>query len=305
MKNFRRLIAVLIAAALAPMTLSAQEAATITGRVTNAQGQPEAAVLVRIESLNVGASTGADGNYRLVIPASRITRAGQSVNVTASRTGLSPVSRTISLSPGATLQQNFQMATSVLLLEDVVVTGTAGAVEARKVPFEVGQITAEDIQVPTTSAASALQGKVAGATVVQGSGRPGSAPSILLRGPKSINAENRSQEPLYIVDGVILGASMADIDALDIEKIEVLKGAAAASLYGSRAANGVVQITTRRGNRVADDQVRYSFRSEYGRSALPQTPQALLTEVHQYRDTTINGQQYFFTSAGAPCLFIN
>ena len=158
------------------------------------------------------------------------------------------------------------MATSVLLLEDVVVTGTAGAVEARKVPFEVGQVTAEDIQVPPTSAACAIQGKVAGATVVSGSGRPGSAPSILLRGPKSINAAGRSQEPLYIVDGVILGSSMADIDALDIEKIEVLKGAAAASLYGSRAANGVVQITTRRGNRVADDQVRYAFRTEYGRS---------------------------------------
>jgi TonB-linked SusC/RagA family outer membrane protein len=302
MNNFRRLIAVLIAAGLAPATLMAQEAATVTGRVTNAQGQPEAAVLVRIESLNVGASTGADGNYRLVIPATRI-RAGQSVTVTASRTGLSPVSRSITLSPGATLQQNFQLATSVLLLEDVVVTGTAGAVESRKVPFEVGQVTAEDIQVPPRSAAGAIQGKVAGATVVQGSGRPGSAPSILLRGPKSINAAGRSQEPLYIVDGVILGASMADIDALDIEKIEVLKGAAAASLYGSRAANGVVQITTRRGNRVADDQVRYAVRSEYGRSNLPATPDALLARTHQYRDTVINGEQFFFTTGGTRCRF--
>ncbi|HVH13970.1 MAG TPA: TonB-dependent receptor plug domain-containing protein, partial [Longimicrobium sp.] len=302
MKNFRRLIAVLIAAALAPVTLMAQEAATVTGRVTNAQGQPEAAVLVRIESLNVGASTGADGNYRLVVPGARI-RAGQSVNITASRTGLSPVSRSITLSPGATLSQNFQMATSVLLLEDVVVTGTAGAVEARKVPFEVGQVTAADLQVPPTRAAGAIQGQVAGATVVSGSGRPGSAPSILLRGPKSINAAGRSQEPLYIVDGVILGASMADIDALDIEKIEVLKGAAAASLYGSRAANGVVQITTRRGNRVADDQVRYAFRSEYGQSGLPQTPEALLSEYHQYRDTVVNGQQYFFTTGGVMCRF--
>src|SRR5688500_6011056 len=140
-RAFVRALFILLAL-LAPATLMAQEAATVTGRVTNAQGQPEAAVLVRIESLNVGASTGADGNYRLVIPAARI-RAGQSATITASRTGLSPVSRTITLSPGATLQQNFQMATSVLLLEDVVVTGTAGAVEARKVPFDVGQVTAE------------------------------------------------------------------------------------------------------------------------------------------------------------------
>jgi TonB-linked SusC/RagA family outer membrane protein len=300
MRNFRRLIAVLIAAALAPATLMAQEAATVTGRVTNAQGQPEAAVLVRIESLNVGASTGADGNYRLVVPGARI-RAGQSVTITASRTGLSPVSRTITLSPGATLSQNFQMATAVLLLEDVVVTGTAGAVEARKVPFEVGQVTAADIQVPPTSAASAIQGKVAGATVVSGSGRPGSAPSILLRGPKSINAGGRSQEPLYIVDGVILGASIADIDALDIEKIEVLKGAAAASLYGSRAANGVINITTRRGNRVADDQVRYSFRSEMGRSEMGSTPEALLTETHQFA-LTADGR--FVDRSGNACNFM-
>jgi len=281
MKNFRR-IAVLIAAALAPATLSAQEAATVSGRVTNAQGQPEAAVLVRIESLNVGASSGADGNYRLVVPGARI-RAGQSVTITASRTGLSPVSRTVTLSPGANLTQNFQMATSVLLLEDIVVTGTAGAVEARKVPFEVGQVTAEDIQVPSANAASALQGKVAGVTVVSGSGRPGSAPSIILRGAKSINAAGRNQEPLYIVDGVILGASVVDVDALDIEKIEVLKGAAAASMYGSRAANGVIQITTRRGSRVADDQVRYTFRSEAGRSEMFNTPDLLLSESHQYQ----------------------
>jgi TonB-linked SusC/RagA family outer membrane protein len=303
MKNFRRLIAVLIAAALAPASLLAQEGATVSGRVTNAQGQPEAAVLVRIESLNVGASSGADGNYRLVVPAARI-RAGTSVTITASRTGLSPVSRTVTLSPGANLTQNFQMATSVLLLEDIVVTGTAGAVEARKVPFEVGQITAEDIPVPSTNAASALQGKVAGVTVVSGSGRPGSAPSIILRGAKSINAAGRNQEPLYIVDGVILGSSVVDIDALDIEKIEVLKGAAAASMYGSRAANGVIQITTRRGSRVADDQVRYTFRSEGGRSEMFNTPDLLLSESHQYRLVNTDSGTFFVGANGQPCRFL-
>jgi TonB-linked SusC/RagA family outer membrane protein len=133
---------------------------------------------------------------------------------------------------------------------------------------------------------------------VSGSGRPGSAPSILLRGPKSINAAGRDQEPLYIVDGVILGASMADIDALDIEEIEVLKGAAAASLYGSRAANGVIQITTRRGSSVPDDQVRYSFRSEFGRSEMPSTPEDLLTETHQYE---LDAQGRFIASNGTPC----
>ena len=300
MRQFRRLIAVLIAAALAPVSLLAQEAATVTGRVTNAQGQPEAAVLVRIESLNAGASTGADGTYRLVIPGARI-RAGQAVQITASRQGLSPVSRSVTLSPGASLTQNFQMAAQIILLEDVVVTGTAGAVEARKVPFEVGSVSGADIPVPPTNAATALQGKVAGVTVVSGSGRPGSAPSILLRGPKSINAAGRSQEPLYIVDGVILGSSVADIDALDIEEIEVLKGAAAASLYGSRAANGVIQITTRRGSSVPDDQVRYTFRSEYGQSGLPNTPADLLVETHQY---ALTADGMFISRAGTPCEYL-
>ena len=300
MRQFRRLIAVLIAAALAPVSLLAQEAATVTGRVTNAQGQPEAAVLVRIESLNAGASTGADGTYRLVIPGARV-RAGQAVQITASRQGLSPVSRSVTLSPGASLTQNFQMAAQIILLEDVVVTGTAGAVEARKVPFEVGSVSGADIPVPPTNAATALQGKVAGVTVVSGSGRPGSAPSILLRGPKSINAAGRSQEPLYIVDGVILGSSVADIDALDIEEIEVLKGAAAASLYGSRAANGVIQITTRRGSSVPDDQVRYTFRSEYGQSGLPNTPADLLVETHQY---ALTADGMFISRAGTPCEYL-
>ncbi|HEX6371716.1 MAG TPA: von Willebrand factor type A domain-containing protein [Longimicrobium sp.] len=168
-------------ALLATRTAAAQEAATVTGRVTSAQGQPEAAVLVRIESLNVGASTAADGMYRLVIPGARI-HAGQAVQITASRAGLSPVSRSITLSPGAVVTQNFQMAAQIILLEDVVVTGTAGATEARKVPFAVGTVSG------SAPPSSAVQGRVAGATVVSGTGQPGNAPAILLRGPKSINA---------------------------------------------------------------------------------------------------------------------
>ncbi|HLM66718.1 MAG TPA: von Willebrand factor type A domain-containing protein, partial [Longimicrobium sp.] len=231
---------------LLAVPLAAQEAATVTGRVTNAQGQPEAAVLVRIEALNVGASTGADGNYRLVVPGARI-RSGQPVTITASRTGLSPVSRTITLHPGATVTQSFQMAASALLLEDVVVTGHAGAVETRRAPFVIGQVTGQNIQVPPVSAAPAIQGKVAGATVTTGS-QPGVSPSILLRGPKSINAPGSSAEPLYVVDGVVAsGGQLAQIDGADIQAVEVVKGAEAVSLYGSRGANGVVQITTRSG----------------------------------------------------------
>ena len=171
---------------LVSSTLAAQAPATVTGRVTNAQGQPEAAVLVRIESMNVGASTAADGQYRLVVPGARF-RDGQSVNITASRTGLSPVTRTITLRPGAAIAQNFQMATSTLLLEALVVTGVAGPTSRARVPYSVSTVRPADVQVPTAS--GDIQGKVAGATVVGANGQT-AASSILLRGPASINAPN-------------------------------------------------------------------------------------------------------------------
>lgn len=142
MRNLVRLALLLLFAVPA----AAQGPAIVTGRVTSAAGAPEAAVLVRIESLNVGSSTGADGAYRLVVPAARI-RPGQSVTITASRTGLSPVSRTLVLHPDSVLTQDFQVAAEALLLEEILVTGSAGA----------------------TSARAAIAGKVAGARI--GSGR--------------------------------------------------------------------------------------------------------------------------------------
>jgi TonB-linked SusC/RagA family outer membrane protein len=280
MRKLRRLIAVMIAAALAPAALLAQEAATVSGRVTNAQGQPEPSVLVRIESLNVGAPTGADGTYRLVVPGARL-RAGQSVQITATRAGLARVTRTVTLSPGANLTQNFEMTAQIILLEDVVVTGVAGETPVTKLPIVVERLSAEDMPVPSTTAGGMIQGKVAGASVVTGSGLPGQAPSILLRGPTSINTQGRNQDPLYIVDGVILGSGLADIDANDIENIEIVKGAAAASLYGSRAANGVVQITTKSGRRLGANTTRYTFRQEIGRSDLPGS--IPLLQSHQFQ----------------------
>jgi Ca-activated chloride channel family protein len=234
----------LLLALLVAAQVQAQEPATLTGRVTNAQGQPEPAVLVRIESLNVGASSAADGSYRLVIPGSRFTD-GQSVTVTAMRTGLTPIGWTLTLRHGAALVQNFQMGTSALMLEELIVTGVTTTQTSRAVvPFEIARVTAGDLPVPPTSSASAqpyIQGKVAGATVTTPSSAPGTAPSIILRAPTALDA-NR-QEPLYVVDGVIV-PSIAELDASQIASVEVVKGAAAASLYGSRAANGVVQITT-------------------------------------------------------------
>jgi TonB-linked SusC/RagA family outer membrane protein len=164
---------------------------------------------------------------------------------------------------------NLELLPAVIRLDEVVVTGVVGATQRAKLPFTVDQVKGEDLPVPQTTAIGSLQGKVAGAIVTLGNAQPGAAPTILLRGPTSINASGRSQEPLYVVDGVILGAGMADLDALDIESIEVIKGAAAASMYGSRAAAGVVTITTRRGGNLAAEDIRFTARSEYGFNRLP------------------------------------
>ena len=103
------------------------------------------------------------------------------------------------------------------------------------------------------SAAESIRGKVAGARVIRGEGTPGEGTVVvILRGATSISTVGRSNQPLYVVDGVILGSSMVDIDALNIESIEVVKGASAAALYGARAANGVVSITTHRGRDIPE-----------------------------------------------------
>jgi TonB-linked SusC/RagA family outer membrane protein len=130
-------------------------------------------------------------------------------------------------------------------LQEVVVTGQTAATSQAKTTFTVTALTAEqDMPVTGNSALQTLAGKVTGMSVVSANGRPGTAPSIVLRGPKSINID-ASRSPLILVDGVILNGNSNDINPEDIESIEVVKGAAASSLYGSRAGNGVIQITTK------------------------------------------------------------
>src|SRR5205085_4021983 len=110
-------------------------------------------------------------------------------------------------------------------------------------------------------------GRIPGASVIAGgSSQPGSAPAIRLRSATSLTGR---QDPLVIVDGTISRLSLADINSEDIERIEIIKGAAASSLYGSDAANGVVQIFTKRGSSLAEGQTNFTFRNEFGSSYLP------------------------------------
>jgi TonB-linked SusC/RagA family outer membrane protein len=237
-----------------------EQGAVISGRVTAESGAPVGGAAVVIPSLNVGTLANEAGAFRLVVSAAR-TR-GQTVAITARFIGFRPSSRQITLTPGPQTV-NFSLPTDVNRLNEVVVTGVTGATERALVPFSVSRVDTSEMRVVAVNPLTQLQGKVPGANIVSNSGRPGSQPAVLLRGPTSINAYGRSQDPLYIVDGVILSGPLPDLNPQDIESIEVVKGAAAGTLYGSQAAAGVIQITTKSG-RGARNGVRFGFRSELG-----------------------------------------
>jgi TonB-linked SusC/RagA family outer membrane protein len=289
----------LLAVGLFAAAPAAAQTGTVTGTILDAStGAPLDAVQVSLETVgaaqtNLGGLTQATGRFILInVPA------GQYV-LRAQLLGFGTKTQVIDVIGGQPAIVDMRLDPEAISLSEIVVTGVAGATQRTKLPFDVAQVRVADLPVPSVNAAQSIQGKVAGVQVVGSSGRPGTAPSILLRGVTSIDATGRNQDPLYIVDGVILGSSMVDLDALDIQSVEVVKGAAAASLYGSRAGNGVIQIRTKRGAEVADDQVRYTLRTEYGRSELPTPNPLILTEAHEYA-LTPDGSQ-FLVADGTGC----
>lgn len=273
MRKLRWLLAMLVAAAFAPVSLLAQEPAVVSGRVTNAAGGPENAVLVRIEALGVGTTTSADGTYRLVIPASRV-RAGQQVTVTAARVGLASSSRPVTLSPGAQLTANFQLGADVLQLGEIVATGQGTATTRARSSVAVSTVSSQTIQESREqNVVAALAGKAPNVLVTSSSGDPGAGAYIQIRGAASVVG---GTQPLFVVDGSpidnssvniesgLAGTAVSnratDINPADIADIQILKGGAATALYGSRGANGVVLITTKSGRA---GQTRVSFSSTY------------------------------------------
>ena len=269
--NQTRFLSTLIVLLFAVTGLSAQET-VVSGTVTGANtGDPLPGANVTITNSNYGGATDINGNYSFQVPAS-----GATVELTVRFIGYYSQTINVTLTSG-NVTQDFVLDEDVLEMDAVVITGLVDATPKVKSPLSTGQVSGEALErVPATSPASALYGKVAGVKVVQGGGQPGDSPSILLRGPTSINASGRSQDPLYIIDGVVIdpsvsGSPLSDIPGDDIESIEVVKGAAGASMYGARAANGVIQIRTKRGNALAQNQTKIRFRSEFGTNDLPKT----------------------------------
>jgi len=269
MNRVRALAAALLGVVLVAPSASAQAGsgnAVINGTVLSEFGRPIEAAQVYITELSISVGTSGDGKYTISIPAARVS--GQQVNLRVRAIGQSPGVKPIRLQAG-TQTVNFELKADVNRLDEVVVTGVVGEGQERsKVPFAVAHLSTEDLPVPAMDPVTALAGKVSGMRIASTSGRPGSTPEIQLRGVTSINSAGRSTSPLFIVDGAIMNVgSLQELGGLDIESVEVVKGAAGASLYGTRAANGVITIKTKRGGSGAD-AVKFNVRSEYGLSDL-------------------------------------
>lgn len=245
-----------------PVSLAAQTR-TVSGIVARSSGGPLAGATVQMAGGRATTVTNDAGHYSLVVPDSAIRISFRAIGFRAQTAVVPPNITTLDVT----------LVADVFSLEQVVVTGQQTGVERRNATTSTSVVGTEDLtQVPASTIDKALQGKVAGAIISQNSGAPGGGVQIQIRGNNTIIG---GADPLFVVDGVIYsnatiptglssvtgsasnrGAGdqqddavnrVADLDPEDIESIEILKSAAAASIYGSKAANGVVVITTRRG----------------------------------------------------------
>ncbi len=285
------LVALMVGAA----PVMAQQTGSVAGLVRSETGEPIPGAQVSIVGTNLGTLTQENGRYLI----RQVPEGDYQVRVEL--IGFGTATRPIAVLAGQTITANVTLNSEAIALEEIVVTGVSGPTAKMNLPIEVSVVDSASLSVTSSSAGGMLAGKVAGARVLGNTGLPGSAPSIMLRGPTSINGNGRGQEPLFIVDGVILGSSLADINSEDIESIEVVKGAAAASLYGSRAANGVVQIRTKRGRGIAEGAPRYTFRTEYGMNSLEK--EIDLANNHLFSMTA--DQSAFSNSTEAGCESFN
>jgi TonB-linked SusC/RagA family outer membrane protein len=276
----------LAALAAAPGMALAQNA-VIRGTVRADNGEAVVGANVYIVELAAQGATNDAGRFVLTIPGDRVR--GQQLQLRVRAIGYRPSSRPITISVGEQTVA-FTLATDVNRLDEIVVSGVMEGTERARLPFTVATVDMADVPVVSSDPLRMLAGRVPGANITSGNGRPGGAPAVILRGPHSINAVGRSQEPLYIVDGIAITGSLPDINPADIENIEVVKGAAASSLYGARAGNGVITITTRSGRR-ASDGMSFNVRAETGGNDIehsfnPATTTALLMDATNTRFCT-------------------
>lgn len=239
--------------------VAAAQGTTISGQVTGTAGAPVNGASVSIPALRVGGFSDEQGNYTFTVPA---TASGTTVTVTARRLGFQPSSAQVALA-GAPVVQNFSLSAAATQLQGVVVTALGMTREKSTLGTAQQQISSTELNsTRAQNVVQQIQGKVSGVQITA-PGTQGGSTNIIIRGQNSITGNN---QPLFIVDGVAVsnanrggapftssnttfdyGNALSDINPDDIESLSVLKGPNAAAIYGSRAANGVILITTRKG----------------------------------------------------------
>ncbi|MFQ5770714.1 MAG: SusC/RagA family TonB-linked outer membrane protein, partial [bacterium] len=268
-----------------PYLLWSQQGITISGKVFDDEGAPLPGANVLIQLTNLGAATDINGNYSFEVPGKAVK--GQQVKLEARFIGYRTIVNKIVLTSGTDIKQDFTLAKDVLDMDAIVVTGVMEETPKTKLAFTVSRVSEEQIQmVPSVNPMSSLKGKVAAVKVTQGRGTPGTGVSINLRAATSLE---KTSSPLIVVDGTILGANQADLDALDIESMEVVKGAAAASIWGARAANGIIQIKTKRGSNLAMNRTRITLTSELGWNQLSLKSKDYISQHHEFK-VNANGE---------------
>ena len=301
---------VLVAVTAAPDRAAAQQLGTITGEVLNASTQqPLSAVQVFLAGSDRGALTRADGTYVVPnVPVGMHT-------VEARQLGYQAVSQGVTVSAGETVQVDFELTEQALALDEILVTGTAGQARRREIGNTIAQINPGQLSEVVTGLESLLQGRSAGVSVDYPGPNPGEAAIIRLRG---ITSTSQGNAPLVYVDGVRVASSglplnqgtdrvfrssnsfqtsFGDINPADIERIEIIKGPAATTLYGTDAASGVIQIFTKRGTPGA---ANWTFETQQGfAKSVKFSPEP---EPYYYLDRvlrTARRQEYNLSVSGA------
>ena len=223
------------AVAQAPQTI------TVKGQVVDQDGEPLIGATVKVKDSNAGAVTDVDGNFQITAPANAI--------LVVSYVGYQDKEVAVR---GRAIIESIQLSADETVLDQVVVVGY-GTQKKADLTGSVSIVNADEMKkVSHSNISSMLEGKVAGVQITS-DGQPGADPSVRIRGIGTFGA----QAPLYVVDGVPMGTTIRDFSPNDIASIQVLKDASAAAIYGSRAANGVIIITTKNGQKEQPLKVEY------------------------------------------------
>jgi len=255
----RKFVAILLCAVLGVTQVTAQTK-TIKGKVTEDGKKPIANASVLVKGSNVGTKADEQGNYTLAVPSSAKVLVFSALNFVTQEANI-----------GSKTEINVVLTSNTSDLQEVIVTGYGTTKKAANTGSIATVKAAEIENLPFSSVDKALQGKVAGLQSVASSGQPGASQAILIRGASSISASNA---PLWVIDGVPINAGdasrlqttgnlLSTLNPNDIESISVLKDAASQSIYGSRAANGVIVVTTKKGK---SGKTKFRFDTEVGQS---------------------------------------